>query len=262
MAAEKKEINLYNGEVKINFYPNSHTYKLDGKKTFLPSVTSIAGLLDKSQFLIPWAINLDFSWLKKELEEFKDQVDKIALDRLLEEASRQHTIKKEAAADTGTTIHEFAEKFGKFKMGLCDCPEISSEMPIEVKNGIKAFLGWFNDNHVEFIDVERVVYSKKNKYVGLLDAVAKVNGVLTIIDYKSSKYIYNEHLYQVSAYQAAYNEESPRGEIIENCIILKFGKEDGLLEVRSISFEDNCKNFNSFLGLLAVKNREKELNKR
>jgi len=66
----------------------------------------------------------------------------------------------------------------------------------------------------------------------------------------------------LSAYQAAYNEESPRGEIIENCIILKFGKEDGLLEVRSISFEDNCKNFNSFLGLLAVKNREKELNKR
>ncbi len=252
----KKE--LYNGGITINFYPKSHRYKLDGEKPYLTSVTAITGLLDKSRALVYWAVNLDFDWLEERLSDEDETAD---IFPLIDEAKKQHTIKKKEAADFGTQIHEFAEQFGKYKLGECEMPVLDKNASQEVKNGIQAFIQWYNDNDVEFIACERMVYSKKHNYVGLLDAFCKVNGELTIVDYKSSKGIYNEMLYQVAAYRAAYNEESPNGEFVEKSIILKFGKEDGKLSERKIDFDDNEKNFKAFLGLLEVKKREKELYK-
>src|SRR5690242_13702103 len=53
---------LYGGAVEIDYYPNSHRYKLvkeDGevKSEWLKSPSSIIGMLDKSAPLMGWAVN-------------------------------------------------------------------------------------------------------------------------------------------------------------------------------------------------------------
>lgn len=213
--------------------------------------------MDKSRALIPWAVNTNFDWL---LENISDEMPKHVLEELIAEARNQHTIKKEKAADIGTQIHEFAEMFGKFKLGECECPVIPEDAVVEVKNGITAFLDWYNKNEVEFIACEKFVYSKQFGYVGLVDAVAKINGEVYIVDYKSSKGIYNEMLYQVAGYKIAYNEEMDAN--VTKSIILKFGKEDGELEEREIPSENSDRDAETFLSLLQVKNREKENNRK
>jgi ATP-dependent exoDNAse (exonuclease V) beta subunit len=55
---------------------------------------------------------------------------------------------------------------------------------------VLAFLKWKTDNDVEFLEVERLVYSKQYEYVGRFDLIAKVNGKKMLIDYKTSKGFY------------------------------------------------------------------------
>lgn len=258
----KKE--LYKGDVKINFYPKSHRYKVEGEKTWLPSVTSITGIIDKSRVLIPWAVNLDFDWLQDKVNEFASKNTQIpgsaVLFQLIEEARKQHNIKKEEAADIGTAIHAFAEAFGGYKLGKCECPQLPIKAPVEVKNGISAFLEWYNTNNVEFLECERFVYSKDFGYVGLTDAVIKLGDKKYVVDYKSAKYIYDEAKLQVAAYTCAYIEEMT--EEVAGSLILRFGKENGELEVHETPIEDVYKNFDAFRGCLIAKNRLKELQKK
>jgi len=122
-------------------------------------------------------------------------------------------------------------------------------------NGVTAFLRWIKEYKVKFIESERLVYSKKYDYVGLMDLKARINGKLALVDFKTSKGVYNEYRYQVAAYLYADQEES--GDKYEECWIIKFDKDDGNFEAHKIEdFEDDYK---AFLGALQVKKREKVL---
>ena len=61
MTTEIIEKSMYNDTVKIQFYPNSHTYKKDWER--IMSVTTITGVVDKSWPLIYWATNLAKEYL-------------------------------------------------------------------------------------------------------------------------------------------------------------------------------------------------------
>src|SRR3990167_5341572 len=145
MATNKILKELYNGEVKIDFFPDSHRYKISGEKSYLTSVTACTGIIDKSRVLIDWAIKLAGTHLRQYLENAKsNQFSSEELLPVIEEALKQHTIKKETAAGFGGTVHDFAEKFAKYKLGLGELPEIKIDWPSEVTQGVNAFLSFFN----------------------------------------------------------------------------------------------------------------------
>lgn len=105
---------LYNGEVEITFYPDSHRYRLTGEKSYLTSVTAITGIIDKSRVLIPWAVGLTGSFLRQYLEEHQgEQMTSEELFPVIDEALRQHEIKKEQAADAGSQVHDIAQQMEK-----------------------------------------------------------------------------------------------------------------------------------------------------
>lgn len=61
--AEFSEFTLYNGEVKVKFYPKSHMYKITDPKYGLvdqrvKGVTTFLGIKDKSPALVSWATEL------------------------------------------------------------------------------------------------------------------------------------------------------------------------------------------------------------
>lgn len=267
MATEKITKQLYNGDVEITFYPNSHQYRKDGKT--LTSVTGATGMLDKSKALIPWALRM----AKDYLMDVREQ-DMVINEKHIDEACLEHTRRKEAAASIGTQIHDWAERYGKGE---------NPEMPEDEKvlNGVLAFLKWVDEYGVKFVDTERFLYSKLSNYVGMMDCSFTMekegHKILHPGDYKAAGGIYDSMLYQVAGYVGALLEEqciSSKPHLkIGSSFILRFAKEDkydkdgnlkeeaGTFEVREISVEDHAKNYKCFLGCLALKNRDKELQK-
>lgn len=258
MKTEKITKRLYNGEIIIDFYPDSHRYKRQGEKTYLISASSAAGVVDKSRFLIPWALNLAGAHLRQYIENSKNIIYTAEeLLPVIEEALRQHTIKKDEAASIGSAVHGFAEEFAKFKLGLGSQPQIDDAWDERIKTGVSSFLDWFNAHDVRFMEMERLLYSRKNDYVGITDVIARVDGKTYLMDYKTAKAVYNEHYYQLSAYWGAYEEET--GQILDGGAILHFDKESGAFNMYEITRESHDKNFETFLACLAIKKREKEL---
>lgn len=259
--AEKITKNLYGGEVQIDFYPNSHRYKLNGSRSYLISVTSATGIIDKSRALIPWAVNLAGSHLRQYLEESSvNSFSREELYPIIDEALVQHTKKKEEAAAAGSLVHAWAEQFARFKLGLTEkMPELTEDMDEKVILGINAFLGWYNSHKVVFKEVERMIYSKNYEYVGLTDIIAEVDGRTLIMDYKTSKGVYNEMFYQVSAYWGGYEEET--GKLLDGGALLHFSKETGEFSIHEFTREEHEKNYKTFLACLEIKKREKELTK-
>lgn len=237
---------LYNGEIKILFYPDSHRYKLDGNKTFLIGVTTACGMKDKSTALLIWASRLTRDYLFSIIEAGRPITQKEVL-----EAVEKHKDAKDEAAGVGTQIHSWIEQYVT--------TGIKPETPEDerVKLGVIAFLTWVRDNKVEFEHAERVVYSREYEYVGQLDAIAKVNGVRTLLDYKSSKGIYLTMRYQVAAYVKAWNEE--HNDKIEQRMILRLGKDDGAFQVETFTDPKELEmDFRCFLACLLLKEHDKQ----
>jgi len=207
--AEFIESTLYNGEVAIKFYPESHQYwaAVDGERfKRRTGVTTICGIKDKSIGLMSWQRELTADYLLTLIEAGKE----IGIEEVLE-AAVQSDIKKDEAANIGTAIHDWVEKFIKFKKGEPGYPEMPPipEIP-EAVTGVNSFMEWTDKHKVEFISSERVVYSKEHDFIGTLDIEAKVDGKLCLVDLKSSNGLYNSVRAQTAAYAMADMEETPK----------------------------------------------------
>jgi len=243
---------LYDGTIELCFDEARHRFTVNGNPVF-PSVTGATGVIDKSRPLIYWAVGLTKDYLMGNLQTLIDDTkgDKIAT--LIEEAAKQHSIKKQQAADVGTQVHAWVEAFIKAKSKK-DWPEIPKEP--QVFNGVTAFLKWVDEYEVEFKSSEKLLYSKKYKYAGIMDAEAIIKRKFCVIDFKTSKAIYPEMRFQVAAYQAAVEEETEK-EYSGNKWLARFDKETGEFEAHEFAEQD--KDFKAFLAALELKRRLKEL---
>lgn len=258
LKADKQMHSLYGGSVQIEYAENPyHKYSLitpEGKETLL-SVTAITGLVDKSQPLIFWAIGLADKHLRAYLEERGDMVDKQELLNIWTEASKRHQTVKDEAASNGSLVHAWAESWADAQVRKVSLPPITSDLPMEVTNGINAFLDWTSQHKVEVTSSESIVYSVSQNFAGKLDAVAMVDGVGTLVDYKTAKAIYPEAIMQTAAYWYAWNEERadrPKEQLTQ-AMIARFDKETGAFETRLLPQEELLAAYTSFCGLKAAK---------
>jgi|TARA_R100001530_G_scaffold1410_2_gene2570 hypothetical protein len=231
-------------DVELQFYEKSHRFKANGEWVDL-SVSAITGIVDKSRPLIYWATGLMRDNLIAILEENSDA--KIGHDDIIF-ASKLHAQFLKKAADKGTMVHNWIEKFLK---GLD--PELPEER--EIKNGVLAFLKWMDKNDVKMLNSESHIYSKKHKYAGILDLEAEVNGKLAIVDFKTSNGLYPEMRLQVAGYQIAMEEMT--GKEYEERWLIRFDKETG--EFHDHLLGDFAKDKKAFIGAIPLKRRIKEL---
>lgn len=237
---KKKTVYLYNKQIKIDFYPDSHQYKKDGQR--IPSVTTALSCIAKPG-LVYWSANVTCEYLANILN---TGAPITAQD--IETARKQHLAKKEEAATSGTLVHKWAEDY--IKGAQPDLPEDP-----EVMNGVSAFLRWVDEHNVKFISSERFVYSLIHNYVGQMDAEAEIDGKVCVIDFKTSKGIYKEMLYQTAAYQKAAEEEGSK--YTGDRWIVRFDKETGEFEAEQ--FDDLEEDYKAFLSALTLKRREQAL---
>ncbi len=252
MKTPDKTISLYDGSIKIEYYDRYHQYFVNGKKSI--GVTTITGLIDKSRVLIYWAVNL----AKNYLLEIHNGGDTITIEHI-EEASKLHAQRKKEAADLGTMVHKWAEDY----IGAKVAKRKGLEMPKDprVLNGVIAFLKWVDEHKVKFLESERVIYSKKHKFIGTMDCVFTMgeekHKVIHVGDFKTSKGVYDEMIFQVTAYEEAYVEET--GAKCGDKYILRFDKETAEFEPHVIPAEDHKKDIAAFLGLMVAKKRLVEM---
>jgi len=238
-----KEYKLYKGKELIRFDDERHWF-YDGKGNPLLSVTAITGVVDKSPALMGWAVNQMGDYL---LNSGKKKITQ----EIIEKAKKEYRRIKREAADVGSLIHEWVSDWILGK---------EPEMPDDerVINGITAFLKFQKEHKIKWLESERIVYSRKYKFAGILDAVGKQGKDLLLVDFKSSNGIYEEMRFQVAGYQIAWEEET--GKKFDKRLILRFGKNDGEFEVFELN--DDEKDKKAFLACLTLKRRLKELSKK
>jgi hypothetical protein len=241
---------FYGGEVKILFDPKSHAFYNIETGCKLISVTEACDVIDKPA-LKRWAVNV----MRDELIA-RAKTGRLSIPDILDASNTWNVIRR-TAADKGKIAHAWFEDYiGEKIKGVKRIIPIMPEDE-EVCNGVMAFLKWERENKVKWVASERKIYSRAHDYVGILDAKAKLRGkYLSLIDFKTGSGIYNEMRYQTAAYQKADQEELGE-EYTDERWVLRFDKKTAEFEARA--FEEVDDDFGAFLGALAIKKRQYQL---
>lgn len=148
------------------------------------------------------------------------------------------------ALNIGKTVHEIIDKIELGKV------EVKTEYPVEIKNCLDAYFLWKKENRLEVVKSEFKMCSESLGYKGTLDRLCKSGNDLILLDWKTSKAIYNEAFLQVAAYQKLY--EVTEGQKISKCIILRLGKDKPEFEVKIIEEIDRLEFFEIFRHALEI----------
>ena len=184
----------------------------DGKR--VPGVTTIIGVLNKPA-LVKWANNLGLQGIDS-------------------------TKYVDTLADAGTLAHEMimTHYTGK-ELELEDYSEYQIDL---AHNAFQSFLAWEKNYDIEPLLSETPITSDVRKFGGTPDLLANVNGVTTLLDFKTGKALYPEHDIQAAAYSILVKEY---GFEVEEIYILRIGREaDEGFEIRPvIKVEQNVELF-------------------
>ena len=207
----------------------AHTYKVNDVK--IPSVTRIIDACFEKN-LTNWAIS----------------IGDVEYHRIISEA-----------LEIGNETHKYIEEYILYEM------EDGRHLPKidKAEKSLTAFAKWDAKFEPEYLDAERKVYCDRYKYAGTVDAVAKINGRVCVIDFKTSKKIYKPYHLQVTAYAQAIKRidglrQWPLG------IILRLDKLTGEYEQKVFEPKDHMSTFIKCLELrqwssLRIKNDKDKL---
>jgi len=169
-------------EKRIDIF-NERWYLIDGEP--YRNVTTILGIIDKGYAYDEWLKNVGHN-----AEIIVDRAGKLGtvVHRLIERTLLGDTVKY-----SDLDIYEDHIGVAYWERYLRWCAfwkDLTSESKVEYK-----------PEGIEFI-----CHSKKYKYAGTVDLVARVNGQLCIYDWKTGTSLHEENFLQVSAYMKALEE--------------------------------------------------------
>lgn len=181
-------------DCKLKFVSKPRHYESsDG--TWLNGVTTICDMFPK--FLLPWATKVNADWAS-------EQIRKVELDifgdfkkvyEIIEKSKKQYEEIRDSAAGKGTSAHSLISDYIMGKL-----VEIKNADD-NVKNCFDEFLKWEKQNKVKWLASELQVCNLDLGIAGTFDAIAEINGVLTLVDFKTNKRIYPQSMYsQTAAY--------------------------------------------------------------
>ena len=217
---------------KIIFDEKSHRYTLDGKE--IPSVTQVLQVIAKPA-LVYWGVNKAIGKVSDALRPDTPYTEG-KLREMLSEARREPNKVKDEASSRGKVVHEWVERYING-----DRPEMPDNQ--EIRGYVECFKNWVEEENVKLEESEVMVFNDKEGYCGTLDVIAKVKRKRYLIDVKTSKNIYPEHLLQTAAYQAAYKKK------IHGRIILKL---QPTKEAEYLVTQDFENDYRAFLGALEL----------
>ena len=207
---------------RIRIDKKTHTYTHTVSGDMYTGVTTILGVRG-ADWLKFWTTKENYNYMMSNWDIGKTytQTEK---EQLLYEAKTAHTRKSKAALSDGKIAHQWIEHY------LAETPKLMPESE-KAKNAILAFLDFEIKHNVEWLLSEFIVASEVNRYAGTLDAYAKVDGLKTLIDFKTSNHLNDDVFLQTAGYQIALEE---MGEKPDRRMVIRLPKDGGKLEIVTI----------------------------
>lgn len=168
--------------------------------------TSILEALPKP-FLVPWAAGLERAVVLEAAAdvfidpEFKGDGPAAFIEEVERRMgpARAHQKTLEEAADIGSKIHNEIQRRTRLMLDLPAAP--AETLPDAATLAVMAWEDWFKSSGLRPFRSEQVVWDSATKVAGTIDLLAfNRDGRLGIVDYKSSKGIYDSHHVQVAKY--------------------------------------------------------------
>ncbi len=248
---------VYGGKATITFKPGKHVYTVDVPAKGItdlwqPSVTGIIGMMSMGDGLMYWGINEMVAKVEHLLASDPAEVmSKSLFKAVLQSAKATWKESRDNYADIGTYVHNFLEEELKYRSGLGASPTLPITIPGELRPSVEKAIGagqrFFDKHHIELVQAEAPRWSATHGYIGTGDLIARVDGKLSALDYKTSKRLYPKVFLQLAAYQMAYQEEFA-GQEIEQRTGINVGR-DGVLSHETRDNVTLQSDFKVFLGL-------------
>ena len=215
---------FYNREAHLSFYErygrSTHVYYWHERDLFVPGVTSVLKRLDKPM-LLGWAAGCGAELMYRRFRE------KGTLTREdIKDGKSAHNRIRDDAADIGKLVHKTMEKL--FRGEEIDL----TAMPPEALKALNGAREWLDAHHIEVIEPERLLFSRKWFFAGQCDLFAHIDGKLTLLDFKTSSGFYIDHALQTAAYALAERENT--GVRPEQRMIVRFDKKTGAFDVHTL----------------------------
>lgn len=133
---------------------------------------------------------------------------------------------KEKAANAGTIAHDMIEcdlKGVPYKPAKNADPELLELAQKAFKN----YLNWKTNVKFEVIGLEVPLVHRVYKFGGCIDCIARVNGLVSLFDWKTSNSIHEDYIMQLAAYENMWNHNNPNELIEGGAYLLRIDKENG-----------------------------------
>jgi len=202
----------------------------DGKR--VPGVTTITGMLDKPG-LVKWANNLGLQGID----------------------SNEHV---KNLARIGTCAHLMVAC--EWKGDKPDLSEFSEQEIDRAENSLISYWNWEKEHKIEPLMVEAPLVSEVFGFGGTLDCYALVDGIPTLLDLKTSKGIFPEHIMQIAALRNLLQENKMK---VTNARILRIGRDETEgFEDHVVDLENLNPYWHIFFHLLEIYNLQKVIKKK
>src|SRR5258707_10400234 len=185
-------------------FDRARFYTIDGQHW--PSVTTILDIIAKPA-LGPWYAKEERRYFEAAMLEVLSRPGARDPEYVLTAVAEAVTgVKaadraKQQAASIGTAIHAGIEWTLRTQLG--EDAGAEPRLPDAAAWAIESWKDWAKSVSLEPLAIEHTVYCEICGYAGTLDLYARVQGVLTVLDWKSGKAIYPEAFLQNVAYRHA-----------------------------------------------------------
>lgn len=222
----------------VVFDEESHTYTTKTGELYT-GCTTISDAWDKSFFLGPWyAKEMALEILSKPFDEVSKftppEFEKFVMD--CKGAAKR---KSELAKVNGTLAHDW--------IGSAICKKIDANAKIlpmpkdgEAKSAIDAFVAWAKGKNIQWLASEEVVSSDEFRIGGKLDAIAVIDGITYLVDFKTSGQLSASYLLQCAGYDVMLRE---MGLQVMGYMIVRIPKDGKEVETLTITNREDMQFF-------------------
>lgn len=142
---------------------------------WVPGVTTVIGIRAKDA-LVGWAFNIGKA--NPDLSSIRAYTDELA--------------------EIGSCAHEIIT--GKLKGVTPDLRDYTGSVIEAAAVPVRKYDEWAKGKTIELLAADRAYVSDEHRFGGTLDLLARIDGAVTVLDFKTGKAIYPEYFYQCAAY--------------------------------------------------------------